>query len=287
MKRSILKRNALLLALALCLTGLTVPALAEVEKMIIAVTILPQKALARAVVGDLADVIAMVPAGTSPGNYEPTPMEMEAFSKAKVYFTIGVPTEKANILPEAKDMDVVVDLDVIVAERYPDCHFPSGSRDPHIWLSPKRAIVMVNAMAEKLGEVDPNNAASYQANAKVCIAQLNELDKYMATAFEGMRKKVFIAYHPAYGYIADDYGLTMYALEEDGKEATPQKLAEMVDLAKADGIKTIFSQAEIDSKQPDAFAEEVGGTKVMLAPLSEDYISNLKTMADAIANSMT
>lgn len=81
--------------------------------------------------------------------------------------------------------------------------------------------------------------------------------------------------------------MTMYALEEDGKEATPQKLAEMVDLAKADGIKTIFSQAEIDSKQPDAFAEEVGGTKVMLAPLSEDYISNLKTMADAITNSMT
>lgn len=286
MKSTIRKRAALFLALALYLTGLVVPALAEVEKLVIAVTILPQQALAGAVVGDLADVITMVPAGTNPGNYEPTLMEMEAFSKAKVYFTIGVPTEKANILPDAKDMDVV-DLPVIVAERYPDCQFPSGSRDPHIWLSPKRAIVMVNTMAEKLGEVDLNNAATYQANAKVCIAQLNDLDQYIATAFHGKRKKEFIAYHPAYGYIADDYGLTMYALEEDGKEATPQKLAEMVDLAKADGIKTIFSQAEIDSKQPDAFAEDVGGTKVMLAPLSEDYISNLKTMADAIANSMT
>jgi zinc transport system substrate-binding protein len=60
----------------------------------------------------------------------------------------------------------------------------------------------------------------------------------------------------------------------------------MVDLAKADGITTIFSQAEIDSKQPDAFAEEIGGEKVMLEPLSEDYISNLKSTADAIAASM-
>ncbi len=77
----------------------------------------------------------MVPAGTSPGNYEPTPMEMEAFSEAKVYFTIGVPTEKANILPEAKDMEVV-DLASIVAGQYPDRLFSSGSRDPHIWLSP-------------------------------------------------------------------------------------------------------------------------------------------------------
>lgn len=198
MKSTIRKRAALFLALALYLTGLVVPALAEVEKLVIAVTILPQQALAGAVVGDLADVITMVPAGTNPGNYEPTPMEMEAFSKAKVYFTIGVPTEKANILPDAKDMDVV-DLPVIVAERYPDCQFPSGSRDPHIWLSLKRAIVMVNTMAEKLGEVDPNNAATYQANAKVCIAQLNDLDQYIVTAFHGKRKKEFIAYHPPTG----------------------------------------------------------------------------------------
>ncbi len=281
----VLKRFALLLALALCLTGLTVPALAESDKMVVAVTILPQKALAEAVAGDLAEVIAMVPAGTSPGNYEPTPMEMEAFSKAKAYFTIGVPTEKANILPSAKDM-AIVDCAAIVAEQYPDRQFSSGSRDPHIWLSPKRAIVMVSAMAAKLGELDPDNAATYTANAEVYVAQLTELDQYMASAFDGMRKKEFFAYHPAYGYIADDYGLTMYSLEEDGKEATPQKLAEMIDLAKAEGIKTIFSQAEIDSKQPDAFAEEIGGEKVMLAPLSEDYIPNLKSMADAIAGSM-
>lgn len=58
----------------------------------------------------------------------------------------------------------------------------------------------------------------------------------MATAFDGMHKKVFIAYHPANGYIADDYGLTRYAVEEDGNEATPQKLVEMVDLAKANGV---------------------------------------------------
>ena len=286
MKCFFIKCSAVFLALALCLAGLTVPALAEAEKIVVAVTILPQKTLAGAVVGDLADVITMVPAGTNPGNYEPTPIEMEAFSKAKVYFTIGVPTEKANILPDAKDMNVV-DLAVIVAERYPDCQFPSGSRDPHIWLSPKRAIVMVNTMAEKLGEVDPNNAATYQANAEVCIAQLKDLDQYIATAFHNKRKKEFIAYHPAYGYIADDYGLIMYALEEDGKEATPREFAEMVDLAKSNNIKIIFSQAEIDSKLPDAFAEEVGGTKVMLEPLSADYISNLKTMADAIANSMS
>lgn len=285
MKSTVLMRYALFLTLVLCLVSVSMPAGAEEDKMAVAVTILPQKTMVEAVAGDLVDVIAMVPAGTSPGNYEPTPMEMESFSKAKIYFTIGVPTEKTNILPEAKDMEIV-DLASIVAEQYPDRLFSSGSRDPHIWLSPKRAIVMVNVMAEKLGELDPDNAATYTTNAEAYVAELNELDQYMSSAFDDMSSMEFIVYHPAYGYIADDYGLTMYALEENGKESTPQKLAEMVDLAKAKGIKFIFSHAEIDSKQPDAFAEEIGGEKVMLAPLAEDYILNLKSMADAIAGSM-
>jgi len=161
-----LRHSTLFLALVLCLVNVSIPARAEEERMIVAVTILPQKALVSAVAGDLVEVMTLVPAGTSPGNYEPTPMEMEAFSKAKVYFTIGVPTEKANILPDAEDMEVV-DLASIVAEQYPDRQFASGGRDPHIWLSPKRAVMMVNAIAEKLRELDPDNSTNYEANAKL------------------------------------------------------------------------------------------------------------------------
>ncbi len=276
------KMIALLLALALCMTG--VSALAEATDLTVAVTILPQKAWVQAVAQDLADVVVIVPAGSSPGNYEPTPMEMEAFSKASVYFTIGVPTEKANILPSAEGM-LVVDLPALVSEAYEDRTFASGGRDPHIWLSPKRASVMVNAIADALAQVDAANADTYRANADDYLAQLAEVDQYIATTLEGMENKEFIAYHPAYGYLADDYGLIMYSLEESGKEATPEKMAELIDLAKEKGITTVFSQAEIDSKQPDAFAEDIGGQKVMLAPLAENYIENLKSMADAIAAS--
>jgi zinc transport system substrate-binding protein len=137
-----------------------------------------------------------------------------------------------------------------------------------------------------LASLDPANADTYAANAQAYIAQLTELDSYMTETFDGMAKKEFVVFHPAYGYLAEDYGLTMYALQNDGKEATAQAFAELVDLAKADGINTIFSQAEIDSEQPDAFAEEIGGQKVMLAPLAEDYIPNMRAMADAIAASV-
>lgn len=255
------------------------------EKAIVAVTILPQKAFVEAVCGDLAEVVAIVPPGNSPGNYEPTPQEMENFSRASVYFTIGVPTEKANILPKAENMDIV-DLAVKVAEVYPDREFSPGKRDSHIWLSPKRAKVMVEAIADTMSTLDTENAQTYQENAEAFLKELDRVDTEIKETFAPIQKKSFIVFHPAYGYFADDYGLRMYALEENGKEATPQHLQDMIDLAKTENIKIIFSQAEIDSKQPDAFAEEIGGRKIILDPLSDDYIASLERMAEALKGAM-
>ena len=254
-------------------------------KIIIAVTVLPQKALVEAVCGDLGEVVAMVPPGNSPGNYEPTPMAMEKFSKASIFFTIGVPTETANILPKATDMKVVK-LQEKVAAKYPDREFAPGKRDPHIWLSPKRAKTMVEVIAQEMSSLDEKNKNTYQKNAQTYIEELDKLDKDIKTTFEGVKNKKFIVFHPAYGYLADDYGLQMVELEQDGKEATPQHLQEVIDLAKKENLKVIFSQAEIDSKQPEAFAEEIGGKKVQLDPLSENYIPNLKNMTKSIVEAM-
>lgn len=255
------------------------------EKMIVAVTVLPQKALVEAVCGDLAEVVTIVPPGNSPGNYEPTPQEMEDFSRASVYFTIGVPTEKANILPKAENMKIV-DLPAKVAEIYPDREFSPGKRDSHIWLSPKRAKVMVEAITEVMVDLDAVNAKAYQENAKAFLKELDRVDSEIKEAFSGIQNPKFIVFHPAYGYFADDYGLEMHALEENGKEATPQHLQDMIDLAREKNIKVIFSQVEIDSKQPDAFAEEIGGEKIMLEPLSDDYIANFERMSEAISEAM-
>ena len=101
-----------------------------------------------------------------------------------------------------------------------------------------------------------------------------------------MSNRKFIVYHPAFGYLAEDYDLTMYSLEEEGKEATPRHLADMIDLAKSENIKAIFYQEEIDSSQSKAFAEEIGGRTIQLSPLAADYIENLKAMAQLMAEVM-
>lgn len=255
-------------------------------KLKVAVTIVPQATFVQAVGGDLVDVVTMIPPGGNPENYSPTPQQMAQFSEAQIYFAIGVPSEKANILAKVKDLNpniLLVDLTEKVDQVYPPRLFASGERDPHMWLSPKRVKEIVNITAQELGQLDPDHKEIYLSNANAYNSQLDKLDQDIRTAMTGLTSQYFIVYHPAFGYFADDYGLKMVALEEEGKEATAVDLQKVIDFAEQENIKVVFYQAEMDSKQARTLAAEIGGQTEMIAPLDPDYINNLEKIAQTFA----
>lgn len=276
--------SVILIVLLMGLTACNQAPLAESQeaKLIVAVTIVPQATFVNAIAGDSVEIITMVPPGSSPETYEPTPQQMVVFSKAATYFAIGIAVEETKVLPSIGDIPVV-DLAEAVREEYPDRMFDEGERDEHIWLSPKRVKVMVQAMTEELVRLMPENKDAFQKNSQAYLALLDELDQELVDIFAEMSPKIFIVYHPAFGYIAEDYNLKMVALEEEGKESTPQQLQSVVDLAKEHDLKSVFYQQEVDSRQATSFAEEIKGSAVQLSPLSAEYIENMKTMALAIA----
>lgn len=248
----------------------------------VAVSIVPQASFVKAVAGDMVEVVTMIPPGKSPGNYAPTPQEIEKLSKSSLYFAIGVPVETASILPKCTELNQslkVIKMNDEVKAVYPEREFSPGKRDPHIWLSPKRAKVMVEIIARELSQIDPKNKAVYEKNAQEYIGKLGQLDEHIKSSLTNLQTKTFIIYHPAFGYFADDYGLKMVALEKEGKEATAKDLERVIDEAREQGIKVIFYQAEIDSKQSKAVAEAIGGTTEQVAPLAADYIGNLEKTA--------
>jgi zinc transport system substrate-binding protein len=256
------------------------------SRLTVGVSIVPQAGLVKAVGGSVVKVVTMVPPGNSPGNYAPTPREMQALSQAKIYFAIGVPTEQANILPKGKALNQkmkIVSLPEAVEKVYPPRYFAPGKRDPHLWLSPKRAKVMVSVIAKELGAIDPKHKATYQKNAAAYLKQLDQLDQRIKHTFAGLTPKTFIVYHPAFGYFADDYGLKMVALEESGKEGSARNFQKLTELAKREHIKVVFYQKEFDNKQAKALAAEIGGRVEALAPLAPDYIENLDRMARLLA----
>lgn len=284
-------KKMLLLVLAGFLPGLisisgciAAPTTSDDDRIVAAVSIMPEKAFVEAVCGDLAEIVVLIPPGYSPASYELSPNEMASFRNADIYFTIGVNAEESSLLPvaaESKEL-LIVNLHKAARGKYPEIEIADGQRDQHIWLSPKRVIVMVQEIADRMSESDPENAMTYKANAAEYISSLEELDARIREKLSGIDNRSFIVFHPAFGYLADDYGLEMYALEESGKEASPLRIRELVDLAIEEEIRVVFYQAEISSRQVQSFAEEIGAELVQLDPLSEDYIENLDIITDLI-----
>ncbi|KDR94401.1 zinc transport system substrate-binding protein [Peptoclostridium litorale DSM 5388] len=274
-------------------------------KPVIAVSIVPEKEFVRAVAGDLVDVVTMIPPGSSPSNYQPTPLEMESFSNASIYFAIGVPAEDANILKKAKELNPqlkIVRLDDEVGKMYPHRYFEDahshedeltekggtennyenhdiGIKDPHIWMSPKRVMVMVDTIASELSKMDSENSETYISNAKSYKEKLSSLDLKIKQTLEGLPNKSFIIYHPSLGYFADDYGLEMVSVESSGKSASAKELEYIIDFAREKNIKVVFYQSEIDSSQSRTLANEIEGKTTEISTLSGNYIENMEKIA--------
>ena len=301
MKKFATKAMAALLAAMLATMLLIAAGCADVQskqaRIRVAVGIVPVAAFVAQVAGDRADVITMIPPGYSPANYEPTAGQMRALSDADVYFTLHMPAETSSILPRIADFneDVrMIDLHEAVEQIHPMIelngsdgehadHDHGEADDPHIWLSPKRAVVMVHKIADTLAQIDPEGAAVYQSNAADYIAQIKALDKQIELKLAGLENRSFLIYHPSYTYFAEDYGLQMLTIEAAGKTAGAAEMVRVIGIAQQSGITTVFYQGEFSSSRAQAVAEQIGGVVREARPLAQDYIIALGEFAAAIA----
>lgn len=252
------------------------------NKVTVAVSIIPEEAFVKKIAGDAVNVVCLIPPGNSPANYEPTLDVMKDISKSSTYFTIDVPAEKSIIQKVRefnKDIEVI-NLAEDVREKYDDRVFEDGGRDPHIWLSPKRVIVMVESIKAELIKIDVNNKEIYEENANKFIDELNELDRNMKSSLNS--GKSFLIYHPSLGYIAEDYGIKMLPIEKEGKEPSIKEIKRVVEEAKNKNITDVLCQAEFDIKEGEVIAKELGGEVKIIEPLSENYIESMNNILSVL-----
>lgn len=274
------------------------------EKKLVVVGIAPMKEWVETVAGDSFQVQVMIPPGYSPANYEPTTRQLLSLEEMDLYFAMGVGAETegflSRIFPKSDERVIHLYSEVgdVYPDRFMDAHEHNGEedaeeeseghlgRDPHIWLSIPRVIFMVERITEELATINPNEAASYQARSEAYIQDLMALDKELRDKFGQASNKSFMLFHPSLGYFADEYGLNMLVIEEGGKSATPTHLIEVIDLAKAEGINTVFYQAEFDENQARTIAQELNGDLVPLSILEEDYLNGMTQIGDALLKAM-
>jgi zinc transport system substrate-binding protein len=89
-------------------------------------------------------------------------------------------------------------------------------------------------------------------------------------------------FHPSLTYLAREYGLIQHSLESEGKEPSPQHMAEIMGLAKRENIRVIYIQSEFDRENARVFAEETGGKIIEVSPLSPDWAENLMNITNVL-----
>jgi len=267
------------------------------DRIIVVVSILPQKEFAERLGGEKVKVTVMVGEGQDPHAYEPRPSQLKDVGNAAIYFKVGsgIGFEEVwmdTLMEQNRDMEIVdgsrgIELISMGNATHDEEENDGGETrgegehdhegmDPHIWNSPKNAVIMVNNLLESLKNVDPANADYYTNNSREYLVDLQAIDMELRTALEPFSEKKFLVYHPAFGYLAHDYDLEMLTIEEEGKEPSAAGVAAIIDQAKAENITTVFVHPQFDQSNAETIATEIDGNVVIIDPLGSEYLENMK-----------
>lgn len=249
------------------------------------------------IAGDRAEIINMVPAGTEPHDWEPTPKDIAGLYSADLFIYNGCGMESwAEKVVETLNSPslVVVEASRNIKEREPAEHDHDHSddseshshgeegHDPHVWLDPQNAKIQMEAIKDGLIKVDPINSKYYEENFIFYAKKLDDLDRlYKEAVLEFSRKDIVVS-HEAFGYLCDAYGLVQVAIEgiSSESEPTPAKMAQIIKFVRENDVKVIFFEELASPKVAEAIARETGAKTDLLNPLEGLSDENLKAGKD-------
>jgi len=272
----------------------------------VAVSILPMKYFVDRITGGTLEVTVIVPPGKSPATYEPSPRQINALAETEIFFTIGVPFERAFVptissnLPNLriidtsegiKKMAIQNHLDLADSEIHHDEHEASDEHDhdhdlnlpdPHIWLSPQLVMIQTENIYQALLTLHPDKKEDYAQNYQGFMRDLEALDDTLSATLSPVKGSSILVYHPSFGYFADAYGLKQIPIELGGNEPSPKVLEQVISLARDKNIEVIFVQPEFNRSSAEAVAAAIDGAVVEVAPLKPDYLENMYDIAEKI-----
>jgi len=251
------------------------------ENIVVAVSILPQAEFLEAVGGEKVNVVVMVPPGANLHTYEPMPSQIVDLAEAGMYVKVG-----SGIEFELVWMDKLIGVNQEMLAVDSSKGVELMDMDPHIWLSPLNAKVMVQNIYAGLVQADPANKDYYAQNRDTYLQKLTGLDQDIRDGLSRVTNRRFIIYHPAFGYFARDYDLTMTPVEEEGNEPTAAGITRLIEYARENNIRVIFTAPQFNPESAEVIADEIGGRVVFVDPLAGDYIKNLRIVLDEMVQAM-
>lgn len=269
----------------------------ESAKPVITVTISPQKFFIEQIAGDFFDINVILPPGSSPEDYEPSPKLVEKVVSSQFYFYIGhLGFEKtwmkklSETIEGVKFVSSSKGIDLLRG----DCdhkhdhshHSHEVGTDPHIWTSPENVKTISRTIFTELSATYPAQQTIFENNLNRFIAQIDTLDNHIRHLFNDSLNNAFMIYHPALGYFARDYHLTQYSIEFEGKSPSTAHMKRMVDTARKENISTIFIQSQFETAKAEAIAKEINAKIVSIDPLAENWLDEMNSLAEKMKQAL-
>lgn len=232
----------------------------------------------RQIGGDTVSLSVLLPEGSDPHTYQPTPQDLIKVSGADVIFINGAGLESflERLLENAgKDKIVSVSEGIPLRQIEEDNnssdpgHEHTGT-DPHVWFDPQHVETWVKIIETKLSSIDPANAANYAANAEAYQAELQALDAWITeqVAMIPTENRKLVTDHQELGYFADRYGFELVGAVipsfSIAAEPSAEEVAALEDAIQAYDVPAIFIGTTVSPGLAQRIATDTGARLVTL-----------------------
>jgi manganese/zinc/iron transport system substrate-binding protein len=212
-----------------------------------------------------AEVTTMVGPGGDPHTYQPSTQDIETIQRSDLVLWNGLDLEAQMI----DQLESLGDAQLAVAEQLPadlllplpeTDHQGEPLHDPHVWNSPEAWSLIVGHVADKLGEIDPDGAEEYQANAEAYQAEItsaaDEAEQLLASIPE---PRILITGHDAFNYFGQTYDLEVYATDFISTEAalSAGEISELAQLIADNQVPVIFQDNQANPQAIQSLSEAV------------------------------
>ena len=224
----------------------------------------------RQVGGEFIDVKILLPEGSDPHSFDPSPRDIAMVADADIVFANGAGLETfiVHLLESAEAEDRVVEVsEGIILLTHPKAEGQEQAQntgDPHTWVDPNNVIIWVQNIELALSEMDPPNKTAYATNAAFYTSQLVEIDAWIRAEIAKIpaEKRKIVTDHRLLGYYVEEYGLEQVGAIVEGysslAEPSAQELAEIEEVISGLGVPAIFVGNTVNSNLAERVAEDTG-----------------------------
>lgn len=252
---------------------------------VLVVSIEPLRYIVGNIVGDDFRIEVLVPSGSSPETYSPTPRQMVDAESSHLIFATGLMDFENRLVERISkngQSDKVVNLSRGISLLTDACGHHHSS-DPHLWTSPRRLSMMAENAYNAISSRYPDSVKYFVAYTRL-QHEISSLDSLVRQSVTAKGDVAFVVYHPSYGYFAADYGAQQIAIEQEGKEPSAERMRQIIDKARAAQVHKVLYQREFPQSTVQAVASELGADAVAVDILGADVYGNTVQFINIISS---